>query len=212
MLMDLHTYLLFLGAVVVLVLLPGPDMAYMLARTVAQGRRAGVVAAIGINVGAYVHVLAAVFGLSAVLATSATAFTIVKTAGAGYLIWIGLRMLLARPGPSSDRSPEAARMSDPRIFWEGFLCDVLNPKVAIFFLAFLPQFVEVDSARSVTHQLLVLGVTVNVVAVVMNIALVFVASAATNALRKRTRAVQWLDRSAGALFIALGLRLARERL
>src|SRR5476649_2297967 len=96
---DLHTYLLFIGACILLVIAPGPDMAYMLTRTIVQGRRAGIVADIGINTGAYVHVVAAVLGLSTILATSSIAFTVVKWVGAGYLVWIGVQALRAKSSP-----------------------------------------------------------------------------------------------------------------
>src|SRR5215470_1590029 len=150
---DFHTYLLFIGAVVVLCVIPGPDMAYMLARTILQGRRAGLVAAVGINAGGYFHVTAAVLGLSAILATSSTAFTVVKWSGACYLIWIGVRTFSAKPDFSPDAQPQRTMASHTRIFWEGFLSDALNPKVAIFFLAFLPQFVDRASDMSVSKQL-----------------------------------------------------------
>jgi threonine/homoserine/homoserine lactone efflux protein len=209
---ELHTYLLFIGAVVVLCAVPGPDIAYLLARTITQGRRAGLIAALGINVGAYVHVFAAVLGLSAILATSSTAFTVLKWVGACYLVWIGVRALMTRSAPMTVNAAQKSAVSARRIFWEGFLCDALNPKVAIFFLAFLPQFVTKDSAIGTTTQLLFLGVTCNVVAIGFNFILVCCASAATNALRRRTAWLKWLNRAAGALFIGLGIRLVRERL
>jgi threonine/homoserine/homoserine lactone efflux protein len=210
--MHLSTYLLFVGASVVLVAAPGPDMAYMLARTIAQGRAAGIAAAVGINAGAYVHVLAAVFGLSAILATSATAFTVVKWIGACYLIWIGIRALRSKTSSLALADGPKPVIGRRRIFLEGFLSDVLNPKVAIFFLALLPQFVHTDSSLSVTLQLLILGVTANVIAIVMNIGIVLLCSAASKALRQRPRVVTWLNKLSGALFVALGLRLAREKL
>jgi threonine/homoserine/homoserine lactone efflux protein len=205
-----HTFWTFIGAVVILVLAPGPDMAYMLTRTIAQGRKAGAVAAIGINVGAYVHVLGAVLGLSAILAASSVAFTIVKWAGACYLVWIGLQALLRanrfnlKDGPSVE--PDLGT-----IFWQGFLSDVLNPKVALFFLAFLPQFVAFGSGNEF-KQLLLLGVTGNVVAILINLALVYFASAATASLRRNQSVTRWLHRATGAMFIALGIRLAHEKL
>jgi threonine/homoserine/homoserine lactone efflux protein len=212
LMISLHSFLLFVTAVVVLVLLPGPDMAYMLARTVAQGRRAGLVAAIGINAGAYFHVIAAVLGLSAVLATSSTAFTAVKLAGAGYLIWIGIRAIASRSDNKLESGPSRAAASCSRIFWEGFLSDALNPKVAIFFLAFLPQFVNRSSDVSVPMQLLFLGVTSNVIAIAINVCLVVLAGTATRALRENTAWKKGLSKLAGGLFIALGLRLAGEKL
>lgn len=210
---DLHTYLLFIGAVVVLVIVPGPDMAYMLTRTVVQGRRAGVLAAVGINVGAYVHVAAAVLGLTAILAASSVAFTVIKWIGACYLIWIGIQAIRAKAGSMSLNGDKAARLDSRAIFWQGFLSDVLNPKVAIFFLAFLPQFIDPESPTlSVTQQLLLLGVTCNVVAICINLVLVYFASIATASLRTNEKLVTLLNRTAGAVFIGLGIRLANEKL
>jgi RhtB (resistance to homoserine/threonine) family protein len=211
--LDLHTYLLFIGAVVVLVIVPGPDMAYMLTRTVVQGRRAGVMAAVGINAGAYVHVAAAVLGLTAILAASSVAFTVIKWIGACYLIWIGIQAIRAKAGSLNLNGDAAAQLDSRAIFWQGFLSDVLNPKVAIFFLAFLPQFIDPESPTlSVTQQLLLLGVTGNVVAICINLVLVYFASIATASLRTHERLVTWLNRTAGAVFIGLGIRLANEKL
>lgn len=210
---DAHTYLLFIGAVVVLVIAPGPDMAYFLARTLAQGRRAGAVAVLGINLGAYVHVAAAVLGLSAILATSSLAFTMVKWAGAAYLIWIGVQAILSRAGPLQLDGRAQTELNGRAIFWQGFLCDVLNPKVALFFLTFLPQFVRVDDpAASGARQLLVLGITCNVVALAINLVFVQLASVATRRLRTSGRLVTWLNRTMGAVFIGLGIRLGYERM
>lgn len=211
--MDLHTYLLFIGAAIVLVIAPGPDMAYMLARTVAQGRKAGMLAVVGINVGAYVHVIASIVGLTAILASSAVAFTVVKWAGAAYLVWIGLQAIVSSSGAILPADGASPALSYRKIFWQGFLSDVLNPKVAIFFLAFLPQFVDVRSETlSVTEQLLLLGVTCNVVAILLNLTLVYLASIATATLRRNQRVVAWLNKAAGAVFVGLGLRLANEKL
>ena len=207
---EAHTYWIFVGAVVVLGLAPAPDMAYMLTRTIAQGRKAGVVAALGINAGAYAHVLAAVAGLSAILATSSFAFTVVKWIGACYLVWIGIQALtksasLALQGNAAD--PLALKT----IFWQGFLSDLLNPKVALFFLAFLPQFVDYGSGDEM-QQLLLLGVTCNVICVCINLVLVYFAGAATARLRRDQRVTRWLHRAMGTIFIALGIRLANEKL
>jgi threonine/homoserine/homoserine lactone efflux protein len=210
---DLHTYCLFIGAVVVLVIVPGPDMAYMLARTITQGRSAGFLAAAGINAGAYVHVFASVVGLTAVLAASSVAFTALKWLGAGYLVWIGIRALASKSGPPIAEPGAATTLPRSAIFWQGFWSDVLNPKVAIFFLAFLPQFVDINNANmGVTQQLILLGVTSNVVAIGLNLILVCFASAMTNRLRKSRRVVAWLHKAMGSLFILLGIRLASERL
>lgn len=210
---DPHTYLMFIGAALVLVLAPGPDMAYMLARTVAQGRRAGFLAAVGINAGAYIHVFASVAGLTAILAASSVAFTAIKWMGACYLVWIGYRALARKSDALKVEGTAPRNLRRSEIFWQGFWSDVLNPKVAIFFLAFLPQFVDVtNQTYGVTAQLLVLGVTCNVVAICTNLVLVYFASAMTNRLRKSQRFVTWMHKAMGAVFVALGVRLASQRL
>ncbi|MEX3954343.1 LysE family translocator, partial [Paraburkholderia sp. EG287B] len=139
--MSLHTYILFVGASFILCLVPGPDMLFLLGRTIAQGRAAGLCAAFGINLGAYVHLLAAITGLSALVLASATAFTAVKWIGAAYLLYLGLGALRSKGGfafPAGDAKVKALRL----IFWQGFLSDVLNPKVALFYVALLPQFIS----------------------------------------------------------------------
>jgi threonine/homoserine/homoserine lactone efflux protein len=210
---DLNTYLMFIGAAFILVIAPGPDMAYMLARTIAQGRAAGFLAAAGINAGAYVHVFASVVGLTAILAASSVAFTALKWVGACYLVWIGYRALTSKSAALNVEGNASKNMRKSAIFWQGFWSDVLNPKVAIFFLAFLPQFVDVTNHTvGVPQQLLLLGVTCNVVAICTNLALVYFASAMTNQLRKSQRLVAWMQRAMGAVFIALGIRIASQRL
>jgi threonine/homoserine/homoserine lactone efflux protein len=210
---DLNTYVMFIGAAFILVIAPGPDMAYMLARTITQGRAAGFLAVAGINVGAYVHVLASVAGLTAILAASSAAFTALKWAGACYLVWIGYRALTSKHAALNVGGNASQSMRKSEIFWQGFWSDVLNPKVAIFFLAFLPQFVDVTNQKyGVTQQLLLLGVTCNVVAICTNLVLVCFASAMTNRLRKSRRLVGWMHRAMGAVFIALGIRIASQRL
>lgn len=139
--MDINKYLLFITATVILCAVPGPDMILLLSRTIAKGRRAGVVTALGINVGAYVHLMAAIAGISAVIATSAVAFTVVKWAGACYLMYLGISILRSKSEVLQVDPETAAQQSAWRYFWQGFWSDVLNPKVAIFYLAFLPQFV-----------------------------------------------------------------------
>ncbi|MFK7964919.1 MAG: LysE family translocator [Burkholderiaceae bacterium] len=210
---DSATLLIFVGAVVLLVITPGPDMAFMLARTIAQGRRAGALAAVGINAGAYVHVLASVLGLTAILATSSWAFTVVKWVGAAYLIWLGIQAFRAPPMTLAMDAGRRRRINRSAIFWQGLISDALNPKVAIFFMAFLPQFVDPGSNTvSVTEQLLMLGVTCNVIALVINLILIQLAGLATGSLRSNQRVSVWLNRLMGTVFIALGVRLAHERL
>ena len=213
--MSPHSYLLFVGASILLVLAPGPDMAYLLGRSLAQGRRAGVLAVLGINSGAYVHLIAAVTGLSAVLMASAAAFTAVKAVGALYLIWLGVQALRARPA-AGPLPPVALRGAGERaVYVQGFLSCALNPKVAIFYLALLPQFVDASAggvwAGRPWLQLLVLGLTCNMIALPMNLAMVALSARAGAALRGNPRVSVWMQRAMGATFVGLGLRLAAER-
>ena len=205
--MTLHSYLLFVGASVLLVLSPGPDMLYMLGRCVAQGKKAGLMAALGFNVGGYVHLAAAVLGLSAILATSSLAFTAVKWMGAAYLVYLGVKTLRSRGGALTIDSDGLAEGSMRTIFWQAFWSDVLNPKVAMFFLALLPQFVDPQSSHPAL-QILLLGMTVNVIALPLNIAMVLASAKVTAGLRRNQMLARWLQKLLGAMFIALGIRLA----
>lgn len=209
--MTLHTYLLFVLAAFALILVPGPDMMYMLGRCLAQGRRAGILSAVGFNLGGYVHLTAAVLGLSAILATSATAFTVVKWTGAAYLVYLGLSALWSKQGPLAIGTDEAiAGRRGRTILWQAFLSDVLNPKVALFFLALLPQFVDRGAAHP-TLQIALLGVTVNAIGLPTNIAIACCAARVTHGLRRNGSITVWLRRGLGVLFIGLGLRIAVER-
>jgi threonine/homoserine/homoserine lactone efflux protein len=206
----LHDYLLFVGASIVLCIVPGPDMIYLLARCVSQGRKAGVMAALGFNVGGYVHLAAAILGLSAILATSATAFVVVKWIGAAYLVHLGVRALRGSSAlVSLDDTADDRRRSARTIFLQAFLSDVLNPKVAVFFLALLPQFVKTRGA-SPTAQLVTLGVTVNVIAICVNLLIVLLATRITVSLRRSAIVRARLNRAMGLVLVALGLRLAAE--
>ncbi|MEX3952776.1 LysE family translocator [Paraburkholderia sp. EG287B] len=207
--MSLHTYILFVGASFILCLVPGPDMLFLLGRTIAQGRAAGLCAAFGINLGAYIHLLAAITGLSALVLASATAFTAVKWIGAAYLLCLGLGALRSKGGfafPVGDAKVKALRL----IFWQGFLSDVLNPKVALFYVALLPQFISAHDPSPVKH-LVALGVTGNMVGIGTSITYVFLAARMTDALRRNQSISSWLTKAMGALFVGLGLKLATEK-
>jgi threonine/homoserine/homoserine lactone efflux protein len=208
--MTLHNYLLFVTASLVLVLVPGPDMAYMLARCIAQGRRAGLLAALGFNLGGFVHLTAAVLGLSAILATSATAFAVVKWLGAGYLIYLGVSAFRSQRALIDGSASVSSSRSDLTILWQAFLGDVLNPKVAMFFLALLPQFIDPQGLHP-TLQILLLGVTVMVIALPINLLLVLFSARVTAALRESPVIAARLQKAMGAVFVALGLRLAFEK-
>lgn len=202
--------LIFLGAAILLNLSPGPDTLYVLTRTLAQGRRAGFVSSFGVCTGALVHVSAAALGLSVVLATSALAFTAVKYAGAAYLVYLGVRMLLSREGGHVDAAHPASRTDPWRIFRQGVLIDLLNPKAALFFMAFLPQFV-VPGAGHAAAQFFVLGLIVIAIALAWEAIIVVFAHVATRKLRASPAVSRWLNRTLGTVFVGLGLRLAVER-
>jgi len=199
-------WMTFLTAAVLLNLAPGPDIAFILGQTVRGGRRSGFTAMFGIWSGAFAHVLMAAAGLSAILATSAVAFSVVKWAGAAYLIWLGIMALRSNGGSFVSQDVSASPDLFP-IFRQGIFVAVLNPKVAIFFLAFLPQFV-VSGAGPVWAQLFLHGVLIIVVAAFIEPPLVIAGERLTTRLRGSPRFGMWLDRSLGGLFIALGLRLA----
>ncbi|PXX99280.1 LysE family translocator [Halomonas sp. LBP4] len=199
-------WMTFLSAAVLLNLSPGPDIAFILGQTLSSGRRHGFAAMLGIWSGASLHVVMAAVGLSAILATSALAFSVVKWVGAAYLIWLGIKMLLSN-GDSFTSSDGGGSLRMQSVYWQGVLVSALNPKVAIFFLAFLPQFV-VEGAGSVGAQLLLHGSLIIVVAAFIEPPLVMVGSRLGTFLRKKQRVGLWMDRSLGALFVALGARLA----
>ncbi len=181
----------------------------MLSRCIAQGRRAGVMAAIGFSLGGYVHIAAAALGLSAILATSSLAFAAVKWAGAAYLVYLGVTVLRGKSGPLAFTPGDGSKRDDWTILRQAFLSDVLNPKVAMFFLALIPQFVDPTGAHP-TLQILLLGVTVNVIALPINLLIVHGSARVTAALRRNTRITGRLQKAMGALFVALGLRLVVE--
>jgi threonine/homoserine/homoserine lactone efflux protein len=203
----LDSYLLFVAGSILLVIIPGPDMVYLLARSIAQGWKAGVTAALGFNAGAYCHLAAALLGLSALLAASPRAFTVVKWMGAAYLVFIGVQALRSRGGTGAVTTADPAPRALRTVFWQAYLSDVLNPKVGMFYLAFLPQFVRPESPHR-TLQLLFLGVTVNMIALAINIPLVFAATRVSERLRRGGPTARRLTVMMGIVFILLGLRVA----
>ncbi|MBU1003914.1 MAG: LysE family translocator [Proteobacteria bacterium] len=203
---DMHHWLTFLTAAVLLNLAPGPDMGFILAHTVRGGRISGFTAMAGVWTGAMGHVLFAAVGLSAIIVASATAYSVVKYAGAAYLVWLGIQALRSRGGFSiNTKSVDTPSLS--RIFAQGVFIDLLNPKAAIFFLAFLPQFVE-PGAGSVPGQLMLHGVLIIVVAAFVEPPLILMGGSLTDRLRENQRFCTWLDRSLGGFFAYLGLKLA----
>jgi threonine/homoserine/homoserine lactone efflux protein len=207
--LGIHDYWLFVLAGVLLNLTPGQDTFFILGTSLGRGRRAGIAAALGIAVGSIVHTVAAALGLSAILATSATAFTIVKLLGAAYLIFIGLRALLSRsllPTVRVGSDAPATRSA----FVQGIFTNLLNPKVALFFLAFLPQFIDTGSDRKL-EAFLVLGATFITTGLSWCLVLAVAAAGFRDTLAARPRVGTALSRVAGAMFVALGLRLALQK-
>ncbi len=199
-------WLTFFAAAILLNLSPGPDIAFILGQTAKGGSKSGFAAMFGVWAGAGTHVLLAALGLSAILATSATAFSIVKWVGAGYLIWLGINALRSKGGPLVAKA-ESRALPHWKVFRQGILVSLLNPKVAIFFLSFLPQFV-VEGAGPAWAQLFLHGSLIIVVAAFIEPPLVMVGARLADALRNNRRLGVWLDRGLGALFVGLGLRLA----
>jgi RhtB (resistance to homoserine/threonine) family protein len=200
---------LFIVSGLLLNITPGPDSLFIMARSASQGWRAGVVACWGVGAGVFVHVFAAALGLSALLATSAMAFTAVKIVGAAYLVWIGVGMLRARnparAAPAVDVAPRAIPYR--QIFRQGFLTNVLNPKVALFFLAFVPQFIAPDAA-SKPLAFVLLGAIFDFNGMLWCHALALFTAFASHKLQVGAAVARWLNRAIGAMFLALGVRLA----
>ncbi|NTJ06523.1 LysE family translocator [Rhizobium lusitanum] len=203
---SLAHWIAFLTAATLLNLSPGPDIAFILGHTIRSGMRSGFAALFGIWSGACLHVLMAAAGLSAILAASALAFSTIKWIGAAYLIWLGIQALRSK-GEAAWIKDDGKTLSSDRIYRQGILVSLLNPKVAIFFLAFLPQFV-VEGAGPVWAQLLLHGSLIIVVAAFIEPPLILLGGRLTEALRRNRSVGLWLDRGLGALFVALGVRLA----
>jgi RhtB (resistance to homoserine/threonine) family protein len=207
---DLQHLLVFIAAGWLLNLTPGPDVLYIVTNSLRSGAKAGVVAGLGITAGCFVHVFAAALGVSALLATSATAFTVLKWIGAAYLLYVGVKLLVAKAAPATADLRSLAKAGAPMtlraIFLGGFWTNVLNPKVAIFFLAFVPQFIA-PGTPDTALVFLALGVIFNINSIPVNSG--WALAAAWMARRDAVqRGMHWLDRAAGAMFIAFGIRLA----
>lgn len=204
--LGIHDLPLFVAAALLLNVTPGADLLYVIGNTAAGGRRAGMLAAPGIGAGCLCHVALAAVGLSALLAASDTAFTVVKWTGAAYLVWMGVAMLRSRGGAA----PAGVAIDLRQVFWRGVLTNALNPKVALFFLAFLPQFIVPHGA----HQAIafgLLGLLFTLSGTLVSLATAWMAGMARDRLAHSGRAGRWsvwLQRAAGAVFVGLGVKLA----
>lgn len=198
-------FLLFVGVSWALILAPGPDMLYVITRGVTQGRKAGMLSAVGVICGILVHTTAAAFGLSLILQTSALAFLIVKYIGAIYLIYLGIKAWQDKAAFHVETS--TSNVSFHKVFWNGVLSNVFNPKIAVFFLAFLPQFVDKGSSH-VTLQMVVLGLTFAIFGLCFLLGVGYSSGTIGSWLNHQPRYAQLLQRFAGGILISLGVRLA----
>jgi threonine/homoserine/homoserine lactone efflux protein len=199
---------LFIAAALLLNITPGPDLLFVIGRATLQGVRAGIAAGLGVALGCLVHAAAVALGVAALIATSPLAFDVIKLAGAAYLGWLGLRLLLVRAAETASPATAAAPLA--AIVRQGFLTNVLNPKVALFFLALLPQFVS-PQAPSQTWGLALLGTVFAVGSFVVSVPIAWAAGRAGGWLGRSGRVRRILDRLLGLLFVGLALRLALQR-
>lgn len=205
-----NDFWLFVVSDIALNLIPGPDSLYIIGRSASQGFRAGSSAALGIGAGTLVHILAAAFGLSAILATSATAFTLVKIIGCIYLFYIGFSMLLSKGNDNTTESPNQQKTSLSKIFYQGFLTNALNPKVALFFLAFVPQFIAHD-APSKALAFIFLGLVFNVNGMIWCHFLAWSSSSLSVKIKHNKLITNAFNKLAGCLFIGFGLKLVLSK-
>jgi threonine/homoserine/homoserine lactone efflux protein len=203
----IHHFWLFALAGFLLNITPGNDMIYVASRSAAQGVRAGIVSALGIMAGCLVHVGAAAAGLSVLLARSAMAFDLIKYVGAGYLIYLGLKALLSRKGANFDVTAGGVRASYRRLLLQGVLTNVLNPKVALFFLAFLPQFIDVRGEHA-GEAILLLGAWFNVVGTIVNVLVAVLFGRIGEWLKRHPGWLTVQEKITGLVLVALGIKVA----
>jgi threonine/homoserine/homoserine lactone efflux protein len=205
--LGIHEIWLFIVSGLLLNVTPGPDTAYIIGRSLQLGWRGGAAAATGISVGCLVHVFGAAIGLSALLMASSAAFAVLKWVGAAYLLFTGVQMLLSRSSPVTKAAVKGNERSLARVFWQGALTNVLNPKVALFFLAFLPQFVTAESAHK-TLAFLALGLIFISSGTLWCFGVAAFAARAAGRIRQSAGAMAWINRLLGGLFVYLGFRVA----
>ncbi|KPM77514.1 LysE family translocator [Pseudoalteromonas sp. UCD-33C] len=202
----IENLMLFIISGLLLNMTPGADVLYILSRSASNGFKGGAVAALGIGAGCGVHVIGATVGISALIASSATLFTVVKWLGGAYLVFIGFKMIFSRQ-KNLQKDSVAAETSLKNIFWQGFMTNALNPKVAIFFIAFLPQFISASS-DNYPMAMLTLGIIFNINGTLWNLIVAWTASAIASQLNHSGIIKPWLNRFVGSLFLYFGLSLA----
>ena len=208
--MGIVNYGQFVVSAILLNLVPGSDTVYVLTRAIGGGRKKGVISALGISTGILVHTLLAALGLSVILRESALAFNIMKIAGAGYLVFLGIKAVVSKK-PLFDSDPESLDESPLKVYRQGVLTNVLNPKAALFFLALLPQFVS-QSAGSSPLPFLALGLTFFTTSTIWSVVLAFAASFANALLRKNERVQKGAGKATGIIYILLGLNVLRSKI
>ncbi|MCM3388678.1 LysE family translocator [Ureibacillus chungkukjangi] len=202
-------YEVFLVAAILLILTPGTDTMYIISRSISQGRMAGIYSALGISAGVVVHTLLAAFGLSVILMQSALLFNVVKIAGAIYLAYLGIKLIVSKN--EKENAQEMPIHSNKKVFLQGMLTNVMNPKVALFFLAFLPQFINTNSGILSPTPFIILGVTYTLVGGIWCTITAYFSSMATNKLRSSTKASMILNKVTGFVFIAMGIKILQTK-
>lgn len=206
----IHDLPLFIISGLLLNIMPGPDSLLIMTRSATQGWRAGVAASLGIGAGTLVHIFAAALGLSALLSTSATAFTVVKLVGAAYILTMAVGLLRSRKATRETTAPALPALPYRKIFAQGFLTNVLNPKVALFFLAFVPQFIHADAPNKAL-AFIVLGCIFNFNGMLWCSALALTTAKASGRIKLDPTVSLWLNRATGGLFVWLGVKLALSK-
>lgn len=204
-------FIAFLATTAIFAYIPGPAMLYAAAQTIARGRGAGLMASLGIHLGCYVHVIAAAAGLSVLFHAVPMLYMAVKFAGAAYLIWLGISLLRAKTPGDDVALPGLEPKSGRRAFVESISVEVLNPKTAIFFMAFLPQFIDASAAFPVWLQFVILGTIVNLMFSSADIVCVVLAGAVITRLRRSSHARRLMQRAGGAILVGLGAHLAFQK-
>ncbi|MGE6783541.1 LysE family translocator [Ensifer adhaerens] len=207
---SLDILLTFFVTTAIFAYIPGPAMLYAAAQTMARGRIAGLMASLGIHLGCYVHVVAAAAGLSILFHAVPTLYLAVKLAGAAYLVWLGFTLMRSKAGGDGGQ-PLVEAKSARRAFFESITVEVLNPKTAIFFVAFLPQFTDASAAFPIWVQFLLLGALANLMFSSADLVCVFLAGAVVSRMRRSGRAQRLMQRAGGTVLIGLGAHLALQR-
>ncbi|WP_352927636.1 LysE family translocator [Peribacillus simplex] len=206
--LDFTTFTAFLFAALVISIIPGPDVAFVVSRSIAGGKKVGIATAFGMQLGIMFHILLAAFGLSAILMTSALAFQIVKYIGAAYLIYLGIQTIRDKKGININVQEDHGGMR--KAFWQGAITDIFNPKVALFFLTFLPQFISPDQGNTF-FQFIFLGVIFGLLGLIIDICYSLIADWFRNVLAKNQTMMKWQKRVSGFTLIGLGTLLAFEK-